>query len=83
MEASKYQKAVCKLGELLKGKFEWIQEHTEAFEQLKNMFSSDTIQAYFDSQANTNSTWMGVRWYWQPLLPEEAWRTSVASRAVR
>ena len=51
MEASKYQKAVCRLGELLKGKFEWMQEHTEAFEQLKNMLSSDTVQAYFDPQA--------------------------------
>ena len=50
MEASKYQKAVCKLGELLKGKFEWVQEHTEAFEELKNMLSSDTVQAYFDPQ---------------------------------
>ena len=51
MEASRYQKAVCKLGELLKGKFEWVQEHTEAFEELKNMLSSDMVQAYFDPQA--------------------------------
>lgn len=28
-----------------------MQEHTEAFEQLKNMLSSDTVQAYFDPQA--------------------------------
>ena len=51
MEASKYQKAVCKLGELLKEKSEWIQEHTEAFKELKNMLSSDTVQTYFDPQA--------------------------------
>ena len=51
MEASKYQKAFCKLGELGRGKFEWMQEHTEAFEELKNMLRSDTIQAYFDPQA--------------------------------
>lgn len=50
MEASKYQKAVCKLRELLRGKFEWMQEHTEAFEELKNMLSSDTVQAFFDPQ---------------------------------
>jgi len=52
MEANKYQKAVCKLGELVKGEFEWKQEHTEAFEELNNMLSSDTVQAaYFDPQA--------------------------------
>ena len=51
MEPNKYQKAVCKLGELLRGKFEWMQVHTEAFEELKNMLSSDTVQAYFDPQA--------------------------------
>ena len=28
-----------------------MQERTEAFEQLKNMLSSDTVQAYFDPQA--------------------------------
>lgn len=67
MEASKYQKAVCKLGELLRGKFKWMQEHTEAFEELKNMLSSDTVQAFFDPQGNTSSTWTGVRWDWQPL----------------
>ena len=50
MEASRYQKAVCKLGELLKGKFEWMQEHTQAFEELKDMLSSDTVQAYYDPQ---------------------------------
>ena len=26
-------------------------KHTEAFEELKNMLSSDTVQAYFDPQA--------------------------------
>ena len=43
MEASKYQRAVCKLaiGEFLKEKFEWIQEHREAFEELKNMLHVD------------------------------------------
>ena len=51
MEANKYQKAVCKLRELVKGELKWKQEHTEAFEELKNMLSSDTVQAYFDSQA--------------------------------
>ena len=51
MEPSKYQDTVCKLGELLRGKFEWLQEHKEAFEELKNMLSSDTVQAYFDRQA--------------------------------
>ncbi|XP_068701320.1 uncharacterized protein, partial [Montipora foliosa] len=50
-EASKYQTAVCKLGKLLKEKCEWIQEHTEAFEKLKNMLSSHMVQAYFDPQA--------------------------------
>ena len=52
MEPSKYQKTVCKLGELLRGKFEWMQEHKEAFEELKNMLRSDTVQAYFDPQAD-------------------------------
>ena len=51
MEASQYQKAVCKLGELVKGKFEWKQEHSVAFEELKSMLSSDTVQAYFNPQA--------------------------------
>ena len=41
MEARQYQKAVCKLGELVTGKFEWKPEHSEAFEELKNMLSSD------------------------------------------
>ena len=43
-----YQKAVCKLGELLKGKFEWKKEHTEAFEELTNMLSTDMVHAYFN-----------------------------------
>ena len=51
MEARQYQKAACKLGELVTGKFEWKPEHSEAFEELKNMFSSDTVQAYFDPHA--------------------------------
>ena len=51
MEPNKYQKAVYKLGELLRGKFEWMQEHKEAFEELKNMLSSDTVQTNFDPQA--------------------------------
>ena len=51
MEARQYQKAACKLGELVTGKFEWKPEHSEAFEELKNMLSSDTVQAYFDPQA--------------------------------
>ena len=46
MEARQYQKTVGKLGELVTGKFEWRQEHSEAFEELKN-----TVQAYFDPQA--------------------------------
>ena len=46
-----YQKAVCKLGELLKGKFEWKKEHTEAFEELTNMLSTDTVHAYFNPHA--------------------------------
>ena len=37
--------------ELVKGEFEWKQEHTEVFEELNNMLSSDTVQAYFDPQA--------------------------------
>ena len=48
---SRYQKAACKLDELVTGKFEWKQEHSEAFEVIKNMLSSDTVQAYFDPQA--------------------------------
>ena len=51
MEASRYQKAACNLGELVTGKFEWRQEHSEAFEVFKNMLSSDMVQAYFDPQA--------------------------------
>ena len=51
MEASKYQKRVGKLGELLTGKFEWKKEHTEAFKELKDMLSCDTVQAYFNPQA--------------------------------
>ena len=51
MEARKYQKAVCKLGELLKGKLECEPGHSEAFEELKNMISSDTVRAYFDPPA--------------------------------
>ena len=51
MEARQYQKAACKLGEIVTGKFEWKPEHSEAFEKLKNMLSSDTVQAYFDPQA--------------------------------
>jgi len=41
MEASQNQKVACKLGELVKGKFQWKQEHSEAFEELKSMLSSD------------------------------------------
>ena len=48
MEARQHQKTVGKLGELVTGKFEWRQEHSEALEELKNMLSSDTVQAYFD-----------------------------------
>ena len=51
MEARQYQKVACKLGELVTGKFEWKPEHSDAFEELKNMLSSDTVQAYFDPQA--------------------------------
>ena len=51
IEASQDQKAACKLGEPVKGKFEWKQEHSVAFEELKSMLSSDTVQAYFDPQA--------------------------------
>ena len=51
IEARQYEKTVGKLGELVTGKFEWRQEHSEAFEELKNMLSSDTVQAYFDPQA--------------------------------
>ena len=51
MEARHYQKAACKLGELVTGKFEWKPEHTKAFEELKNVLSSDTVQANFDLQA--------------------------------
>ena len=51
MEARQYQKVACKLGELVTGKFEWKPEHSEAFEELKNMLSNDTVQAYFDLQA--------------------------------
>ena len=51
MEARQYQKAACKLGELVTGKFEWKPEHSEAFEELKNMLSSDTVQMYFDAHA--------------------------------
>ena len=51
MEARQYQKTVGKLGELVTGKFEWRQEHSEAFEELKNTLSSDTVQAYFNPQA--------------------------------
>ena len=40
-----------KLGERVSGKFERRQQHSEAFEELKNMLSSDTVQAYFDPQA--------------------------------
>ena len=47
----KHQKAVCKLGELLKGRFEWEMEHSEAFKELQDMLSSDTVQAQFDPQA--------------------------------
>ena len=50
MEPSKYQDAVRKLGKLLRGKFEWMQEHPEAFEELKKMLGGDTVQAYFDPQ---------------------------------
>ena len=52
LEASKYQKAVCKLGKLRKGKLNWMQEHTEAFEELENMLSSDVVQAFFNPQAD-------------------------------
>ena len=41
----------CKLGELVKGKFEWRKENTEAFDELKNMISSDKVQACFDPEA--------------------------------
>ena len=76
MEASKYQKAVCKLGELLSGKFEWIQEHTEAFEELKNTLSSDMVQAYLDPQVehelHMNVCLMGLA----ATHTELAWRTN-------
>ena len=45
MEVRQYQKTAGKLAELVTGKFEWEQEHSEAFEELKNMLSSDTVQA--------------------------------------
>ena len=83
MEASRYQKAVCKLRELLKGSFEWIPEHTEAFEELKNMLSSYTVQAYFDPQAehelHVDGCLMGLA---ATLALEEACRPSMASCAV-
>lgn len=64
MEASKYQKRVGKLGELLKGKFELKKEHTDAFGELKDMLSCDTVQAYFDPQAEHELYVAGVRWDW-------------------
>ncbi|KAK2572920.1 hypothetical protein P5673_001932 [Acropora cervicornis] len=33
------------------GKFEWRKENTEAFDELKNMISSDKGQAYLDPEA--------------------------------
>ena len=52
LEARKYQRLVCKLGELLKGKFVWKDGHTEAFEELKTVLSSDTVQASLDLQSD-------------------------------
>ena len=85
MEASKYQKAVCKLGELLKGKFEWIQEHTEAIEELKNVLSSDTVQADTVLQPPSRTRTPRGRvsdGTGSHSHAEEAWRTSAASCAV-
>ena len=45
MEARQYHKTAGKLGELVTGKFEWKQEHSDAFKELKNMLSSHTVQA--------------------------------------
>ena len=56
----------CKLGELIKGKFEWRKENTEAFDELKNMISSDKGEAYLDPRQNTSSMSMGAQW---DLLP--------------
>ena len=85
MEPSKYQKAVCKLGELLREKFERMQEQTEVFEELKSMLSSDTAQAYFDPQAehepHVDRCPMGLAATLTHAA--EAWKTSVTSCAVR
>ena len=50
ISASKYRRAVCRLGELIKGKFKGRKEHTEAFNKLKKMLSSNTVQAYFNPE---------------------------------
>ena len=35
---------------IVTGKFEWKPEHSETFKELRNILS-DTVQAYFDPQA--------------------------------
>ena len=88
MEASKFQRAVDKLGELLKGKFDWIQEHKEAFEELKNVLSSDTVQAYFNPQVehelHVDRCPMGLAAsLTQRKLGEQAWQVvQYASRGL-
>ena len=57
MEPSKYQNAVCNLGELLRGKLEWMQEYT-----VVTRYKPTSIP-----RRNRSSTWTGVRWDWQPL----------------
>ena len=77
MEARQYQKAACKLGELVTGKFEWKPEHSEAFEELKNMLSSDTVQAYFDPRRSTSFILMGALWVWPQHLRRESLENNV------
>ena len=72
MEARQYQKAVCKLGELVTGKFEWKPEHSEAFEELKNMLSSDQSKHTLIPRRSTSFILMGALWVWSQHLRRES-----------
>ena len=67
MEASQYQKAACKLGELVKGKFEWKQEHSVAFEELKSMVAATHFKLTSIPMQNTSYTSTGALWGWLQL----------------
>ena len=77
-------RAACKLGELVTGKFEWKPEHSEAFEELKNMLSSDTVNPQAEHELHIDGCPVGLAATLTPRKPgEQCWRVvQYASRSL-